>query len=300
MAEHIRNQNMTHIKVGLFTIVAIFLLTLGYGWFRDWFISNRYTSIKVHFRNAGNIERGNPVTIFGVKRGRVDKVSITRQGVLLDLLVHLEFPLPLDTRYVITDSNLMGSRQLDIIPGILDLYPDADYIAKGESLTGISSLVPKIDDVIGNMNRFIIKLAEQEEWLGTVREMLVLIDNVVEKVDSIFSDNFDTINETIVSVNDTAKTLSSMLHENRQPLNETIVSASKAFESIDFTLQEFDKALASLELLSELIDNREGTLYKLMGDDTLYESLVRSTAHADSLLKDIRNNPGRYFRIRFF
>jgi phospholipid/cholesterol/gamma-HCH transport system substrate-binding protein len=44
----------------------------------------------------------------------------------------------------------------------------------------------------------------------------------------------------------------------------------------------------------------EGTLGKLSSDDRLYESLTAAATSLDSLLVDLKANPGRYVTIEIF
>jgi len=45
------------------------------------------------------------------------------------------------------------------------------------------------------------------------------------------------------------------------------------------------------------MENGDGTLGKLLNDETLYTNLNETTREMDLLLQDIRLNPRRYFRV---
>lgn len=85
-----KNKLNTEFKVGIFTIVGILILAVSYAWFTEYVTSKKYTEIKLRFSNAGNIEKGNDVTILGVKRGRVDDIKVANDHVLISLKVILE------------------------------------------------------------------------------------------------------------------------------------------------------------------------------------------------------------------
>ncbi len=58
--------------------------------------------------------------------------------------------------------------------------------------------------------------------------------------------------------------------------------------------------LDEIEPLLGKLSDEEGTVHHLLTEKELYERLVRTTGQIDSLLYDIRKNPGRYFQFRLF
>jgi phospholipid/cholesterol/gamma-HCH transport system substrate-binding protein len=46
--------------------------------------------------------------------------------------------------------------------------------------------------------------------------------------------------------------------------------------------------------------NGEGTLGKLVNDEKLYDNLDSVTANLNLLIKDLRENPGRYVKVSVF
>ena len=52
--------------------------------------------------------------------------------------------------------------------------------------------------------------------------------------------------------------------------------------------------------ISYRISAGEGTAGQLLANDSLYQNLNRSLDRLDALLKDFRENPGRYIKFRIF
>ncbi len=196
--EYYPHKKAIQIKVGIITIIALIILILGYGWLRNWFDQARYTSMQVKFVNAGNINQGDPVTVFGVTRGRVDGITMSEEGVVLTLLIDLDFPLPRDTKFYISDSDLMGNRQVDIIPGESPELLQPGDIPNGQSLAGLSSLIPQIDEIIGNLDQMITRIATQDELFENLHETVISSRKLMTSLDHFFSDNYEDL-ETIVS-----------------------------------------------------------------------------------------------------
>ena len=65
-------------------------------------------------------------------------------------------------------------------------------------------------------------------------------------------------------------------------------------------ISEADKTLSELNKLISQINAGQGTLGKLVKDDSLYNNLNQSTEDLDKLLNDLRINPERYIHFSVF
>jgi phospholipid/cholesterol/gamma-HCH transport system substrate-binding protein len=82
--------------------------------------------------------------------------------------------------------------------------------------------------------------------------------------------------------------------------NFEIISDSLANSEIPGTFARINLALDEMSSILAKIDSGDGTLGKLMNDDSLYLELNRSASALDSLLLDVRKNPKRYVRFSLF
>jgi phospholipid/cholesterol/gamma-HCH transport system substrate-binding protein len=117
------------------------------------------------------------------------------------------------------------------------------------------------------------------------------------------------LTQTMRAFKSTSYELNKMISEDRSNFNEMIISfkltadkfgkvadslkqvnLNKTVTSLDITLNKLNVVLSKLE-------NGEGTMGKLLQDDTLYTNLSGSTAELEALLRDIKLHPKRYFRV---
>jgi phospholipid/cholesterol/gamma-HCH transport system substrate-binding protein len=288
------------VKVGLMTIITLLILLLGYSWLRDWFNRGHQEQLHVMFTNTGNIEVGNPVTVFGVKRGRVDNVSISPQGVMLTLRLDIDFPLPTDTRVVVSDSNLMGSRQVDVIPGSENNYITEGYVIQGESSSSFSSLVPKIDQIISEISMVVNSFSQDQEFADKLVDTIDMSHNIVMRIDKLLEDNQHSLNNTIENFFQAAQQLNELLAANKENITEAVSSAADSFERFDRSLIKIDSMVTTLEPLIGAMSKEEGTIHRLMTDEELYDKIRTATESIDSLLTDIKRSPRRYFKFSIF
>ncbi len=286
-------------KVGFMTLLTIIILFLGYSWLRDWFGSGT-TEVSVRFTHAGNIEIGDPVSVYGVKRGRVDDVLITKQGVILTLLVEIDFPLSVDTEFYISDSNLMGSRQVDIIPGSTEKFITSEFVAEGESMGSLASLVPKIDAVINEISS-LTELFSREEGLGdNLLESIQALNNIAVRIDSFLEDSEAGLTEAVSNINTLAATTNELFRHNKENIEQVLITADTSMKKFEESLNYIDSLLNDLAPISKAMSTDEGTLKRLISDEELYLKLLKTTEQVDSLLTDIQDNPRRYFKFSIF
>ncbi|MGB5928566.1 MAG: MCE family protein, partial [Cyclobacteriaceae bacterium] len=60
------------------------------------------------------------------------------------------------------------------------------------------------------------------------------------------------------------------------------------------------QTIESLNAILAQLDNEEGTMGKLLHNDSLYTNLNSTAADLDKLLIDLRENPGRYVHFSIF
>ena len=82
--------------------------------------------------------------------------------------------------------------------------------------------------------------------------------------------------------------------------NLSAISDSLAAADITQTVNNAKKALADVSDIMQKINEGDGTMGKLINNDTLYYNLEKSAEDLDKLLKDMRINPGRYVHFSIF
>jgi phospholipid/cholesterol/gamma-HCH transport system substrate-binding protein len=82
--------------------------------------------------------------------------------------------------------------------------------------------------------------------------------------------------------------------------NFSNISDSLAKANIKKTIEETNIALADANKILAQVNSGQGTIGKLIKNDSLYNNLNKSSEDLDKLLKDLRINPERYVHISVF
>jgi len=80
----------------------------------------------------------------------------------------------------------------------------------------------------------------------------------------------------------------------------TLASAEAALAVLDRTSADLAASVASLNGILGRMDRGEGTLGRLLTDESLYESLTATAESLRDKLADVKANPGRYLKIEIF
>lgn len=124
----------TEILVGLFVaagIAALFMLAMkvsNVGNFND----EEGYSVVAHFQNIGGLKARSPVTMAGVRVGRVESIELDpdRYDAKVTINMYPQYDMiPLDTSASIFTAGLLGEQYIGLQPGADDFYlEDGDEI----------------------------------------------------------------------------------------------------------------------------------------------------------------------------
>ncbi len=295
-----QNKKNIEFRVGFFSIIAILILAISYSWFTGVMENRKYTTIKVHFKNAGNLEIGSDVTMNGVKKGRVKDLQVSSDGVVVHLLVELDFPMQESTEFYILESNLMGDVLVEIIPGKGEGTLNLAEIQTGEKSYGLTKLVAELSEVVNGLESMMNGIYDNDGFLQNLRAVVDTSLVIVSKISSSYNRNSAEIEKMIANSSAISENLARLISENEENITETITQTADVMKDIKTTLTEMEKASSNIQAITEKILQEDNSLNKLITEKELYENLLNATANLDSLLKDIKKNPKKYFKIKVF
>lgn len=152
--QHTRTQDTL---VGLFVatgIVALFFLSLQVSNIRSFMPADTYV-ITARFSNSGGLKVKSPVSVAGVRIGRVSNIYIDKETYesVVEMSIESKYDtLPDDTSATIYTAGLLGEQYINLDPG-----GSFDYLKNGGRIEITQSAIV-LEEVIG---RFLFQKAEE-------------------------------------------------------------------------------------------------------------------------------------------
>ncbi len=135
------------IWVGLFIVagmVALFFLSMQVSSLNKFSVEEGYT-VKVYFENVGGLKERSPVSVSGVRVGRVESISYDMDNfeALVTLLIDSKYnSFPEDTTASIFTSGLLGEQYVSLEPGGSDkVLREGDEIRLAQSAVILEQVI---------------------------------------------------------------------------------------------------------------------------------------------------------------
>ena len=299
-------------KVGIFSVIAIVLMYLGFNFMKGKDIFGRQSDYYAIYTDIKNMPKSSEVVFRGHKVGIVNDIFLGENNqIVVGITVSNRLQIPKGATAFITTSDLIGTKIVEISfpeDAKISAYHESGDTLRSEIKMGLTD---KIE-------------AELKPISEKVNRLVVSLDTITQSLNAILASN--QIQNTLASLNNTMATIDKMVNSETakiqnitsslQKFATTLAKNSDKLESIitnldetttvlangdlDKTLENLNKTTASLNLVMQKIENGDGTAGMLLNDKKLYENLEKSAADLDALLVDLKANPKRYVRFSVF
>ena len=294
------------IKTGILAIFAIGLFVFGFSYLKsnDIFVSDR--TFYAVYSDVEGVVNGTPVTVNGFPVGSVQKISFyNNKELLIKFRVENDIKFSKNSLAQIYETGLIGGKAIAILPA----NDNARVAITNDTLK--TSIAPGLTDLV---NKQITNLQDK------IESMIMSADSVLHKINRVFDDStrvslrnsVSGFNQTISDLKATSSLIKSIVESNKSDIDLTlnnVTDISKDLSDFSSTLNNsgFDQTLInfkkSSEDLSEIlkdINRGQGTITKLINNDSLFNNLNDASKSIDLLLEDIRLNPNRYIHFSIF
>lgn len=297
------NSKSVELRVGLVVFLACIVLILGLVWIKGIRFDQTRFEYSVIFPNVGALEVGDPVSVSGVPKGKVEKIDLYQGDVLVRFNLTTDVVLKRDAKFTVMNVGLMGERFVAVETGHSDTLLDLSRPVRGYYDTGI----PEVMGRMGEMIALVKKLAESlQSVVGTEssrESMIRTINNLREithRTNRLLDRNEGRFDQTMKDLSYTSSELKKMVADNKDELENAVDNFSSASENLNNITTTLDSLSTSLKNLTFKLESGEGTIGQLLNDTTLYQEIKKTTQSVDSLISDIKKHPKRYLKFSVF
>jgi len=309
------------IKVGLLIIVASALLYLGMNYLKGNNPFKQEIFYFVKYKKIEGLELSSPVTINGVKVGKVKQINFLEndiRNIIVKISLSNNYQIPDSSTARIYSLDLMGSKGIQIV-----LSDNEKFYNVGDTM--LSSIEMNLSEQVSAQVAPLKK--KTEELMGGIDSILVKIEYIFNKTNRANIDkSFEAIKRTFQNLERTSVTLDTLMTNEKHRLhnifvniesitsnfkdnNEKLSSIIQNFDNLSdslskaeivSTINNANNALISVNTILQKIERGEGSMGMLINNDSLYNNLNNSAESLDKLLIDLRENPKRYLHYSVF
>lgn len=237
-----------------------------------------------------------PVSVNGVKIGQVNTIRFhpDRSGqVLVECIIGDYIDIPVNTIARLSAASLIGGYEI-----VLQLGSSQQVISTGDTLVGTIQ-PPFQDEIIARLDPFSnqasIILVRLDTLLGSLNQVFGEINR------SAIATNLEVLNNSLKHIESVAYNIRSQEATINQIISKlSIVTDTLAALQMQKTLEQAGASLEAFNQVMQSVNDGQGSMSRLLHDDSLFENLERSSRELELLLEDIRNNPKRYFSFSVF
>ena len=302
-------KNAKELKIGIFVVVILTASFFLINYLRGEDIFNREYKVTGKYENVEGLVPSAPVFIKGFKAGKVTEVNyMTEEGEFeVVCSVSSAFPVPSDSKMVIYAVDLMGGKGVKIALGEAEM-PAEDgaqletafeaglvdelgasikpLLAKvGNTLDSLSVLVSGVNSMLSeeNVRRIEGTLANVEKTMASVKGIAATINGKSAELEA-FMDNLSAFSGKLEGLAEKVDTTITGLNGVVNQLNESDIKG----------------LVSSFKELVENINDPDGSINRLMKDDSVYNSVDSLLNDVNILVKKIQENPKKYLKISVF
>lgn len=295
------------VKTGILAIGAILLFIFGYSYLKGTNLLEKNRTFFVKYQNVEGLAQGAPVTINGLKVGKVQKIDFanSKGGLVVEFTVERDFEFSSNSIVRIYSTSLIGGKSVGIFP----IYDQSTMAKSGDTLPGdvqpgmldefsktLAPLEQKLEGTLSVVDSLLISFTDiidedtRNDLKQAISNLAVATENfgrLSGKADKLLGRNGEKLDRTFTNLDNTAANFSKL-------------SDSLAQIELGVMVKNLEDATSGLKEVVAKVNNKEGSVGKLLNDDAVYENLEGATRQLEELLQDLKLNPKRYVHFSVF
>jgi phospholipid/cholesterol/gamma-HCH transport system substrate-binding protein len=303
----------SEVKIGIIVTIAIAATIWGLNFLKGKNLLTSLDSYYAVFKEIGGLEKNNKIYINGYNVGQVGEITFngSHGGSLTVILeIRKDFRIPVNSKAVLYDADLLGTKAIQIDLSDQDLYQEPGDTLAAEIQPGITQ----------QLEQQLLPVKDKAE------SMIIKIDSLLISMQYVFDqESADLLKSSIKSLESSLSGIKGMLGDDGKLTlmishlesitgklkdhNEQLTAAMSNLESISDSIAKSDlkstinntnRTLEQTHQIMEKINKGEGTIGMLINNDTLYHNIENLSKELDLLLKDLQANPKKYINVSVF
>ncbi len=282
--------------------------------------------------NATGLAKEGEVLVAGIPVGIVEDIRLEGGQAALVLRLRDEVKLPADTVGSLRTHGVLGEKYIELIPGTSSrLLADGDEVRPGVPPGDLDRLVTSLNAVSDDVKKVTERLANvlgTPEGEQNLRELIEGLRDTAVGLREVVGENREALRETLANLRGLTADLRDLLAANREGIDETVENTRAltrtlaertpaiadnlerltgrldevvaenrddlraSLANLRRATEQLDATLASIRGVAEAARSEEGTLGRLLTDDSLYVELQETLADLRAVVGKIERGEG--------
>ena len=283
-------------KIGLITILSGALFYYGFNFLRGFNLFSPTERYFVTYPNVTGLNISNPIYFNGLPVGRVNGFELQqiKNRIVVSLDIDGNVAISEDAKATLANDGLFGGKAI-----ILDVGKSEMILTPGDTLQSDidGDLLSQFEPVADNLNTTITKLNDLLDQLnatdikGTVDALKYSIGLLTTKANRI------NVQKPI----DSLTVLISSFKERSNQLEGVIAGSESLIDSLNalplrVTIAKFNQSIDQLNTIMRAVQSEEGTVGKILNDDSIYDNLNKLLIDMDALIIHFDSYPKDFMK----
>jgi phospholipid/cholesterol/gamma-HCH transport system substrate-binding protein len=299
----------TEAKLGLFVLLGIALLIYMSLQVGEWrIIGGGGYEIKATFDSVAGLKKDVPVEIAGVEVGRVAEIRLKDHKAEVVMRIKKDVRIPIDSTAVIQTKGVLGEKYVEIVPPAETAASEGGAAGGGEQsrtvaggtlppggeikhtrpAADVDRLLRTIGEVGDNIKRITDTLSKTiggPKGEHDIREIVENIRDMTANLNRAVAENRGQFHEMVQNFAALSQDLREISAENRGRIKETLGDLQAAAGQLEHTM-------ASVDRLTQSIEQGKGTVGKLMTDPKIADDLQNTMASLRDITQKVNDGKG--------
>jgi phospholipid/cholesterol/gamma-HCH transport system substrate-binding protein len=300
----------TDLIVGGTIFAALFIMIASVLWLKELSVASRRVHYSVLFSNIGLLQLGDPVTVSGLKSGRVLDVKMLQDSVAVTMELDKNIMLTDSARITVQNIGLMGERCVGIQlskkgarcrpdangrpPAYIHGYFDSGI---GEAMGMIGTVLADVRVLLTNVQGIINKTVGDTVFIDVFQKVVCRLDTLSGMAQTLVKRDAPKVDRAVSDLSALAGQMQQLVDANKKDLDRLIKNGAQLSDQALVITGNLDTLTTSLNGMIADIKSGKGSIGKLMQDENLYSSLKGSIQALDTLVKDVQDE-GLKLRIK--
>lgn len=314
----------TETYVGLFVLAGMALFIFGTMQITQLGEEKGY-ELSAVFDNAAGLEINAPVRMVGVTVGRVKDISIYDRKARVTLIIRKGFSVDKGAELSIRSQGILGDKYVEISPGAAsESYRSGETVIKTRAVVDLDRLLESLQTAGQDLSAILAslrKVVATQEGEDSMRDILANTRALTANISSLIADNRQKVDSILSNLESLTGRLDGIASDNREEIKAAISNIRQVSEDIRESLPRLtakleeaadqvggvvsenrenvkatverirrdaellEETLESVRTVAKRIEEGQGTVGKLINEDTAYENLNDTLTGINKALK---------------